>query len=67
MRPHGQSRKSKSIKESPGLSPGALCRIFNYRFEPKLKFILDAIKNSIVADGTVRHEAVSASNADSTL
>jgi hypothetical protein len=32
-----------------------------------LKFMLDAIKNSIVVSGTVRHEAVSANNADSTL
>ena len=38
--------EEKSIKEWPGLSPGALCRSSNYRFDPKLKFIFDAIKNS---------------------
>src|SRR4030095_5983255 len=38
---------------------------FKRRFAPKLKFIFDAIKNSIVVSGTVRHEAVSANNADS--
>jgi hypothetical protein len=40
---------------------------FKNRFDSKLKFIFDAIKNSIVVSGTVRHEAVSANNADSTL
>src|SRR3954465_12549571 len=33
---HSRSRDAQSIKESPGLSPGALCRIFKNRFDSKL-------------------------------
>jgi hypothetical protein len=46
------ARDPSRFKELPGLSPGALCRTSKNRFDSKLKFILDAIKNS-VADGTV--------------
>src|SRR6476620_7249554 len=39
--------KQKSIKELPGLSPDALCRLHSNCFE--VKFIFDAIKNLLFA------------------
>jgi len=59
------SQKPKSIKELPGLSPGALCRLHKSIW---LEIEVHLTQSKIhVADGTVSHEALSVSNADSTL